>query len=224
MAILAFDIYGTLIDPYSMESAMTPRFGPNAGPASELWRQKQIEYSFRRALMRRYEKFEVCTEQALIFTAQRFAVTLSPEEQRGLLAEYRKLPAYPDVPAALERITGQGHRLVAFSNGTEEAVRRLLLHAGLLDRFSDVISVDEVKSFKPDPVVYEYLAGRLGQSREMIWLISSNPFDVIGAKLCGLRTVWLQRDASRIFDPWEFSADQIVRTLECLPDVVTGEP
>jgi 2-haloacid dehalogenase len=76
--------------------------------------------------------------------------------------------------------------------------------------------VDTIRTFKPDPVVYEYLAAQVHTKKEVVCLISSNPFDVIGAKACGLRTVWVQRDPKRMFDPWEFAPDLVVHGLEQL--------
>ena len=84
-------------------------------------------------------------------------------------------------------------------------------------RFSKIVSVDPIRTFKPDPAVYEYLVAELHARREMVWLISSNPFDVIGAKACGLRTAWVQRDPKRVFDPWEFEPDVVVHGLAELP-------
>ncbi|MBZ5603154.1 MAG: haloacid dehalogenase type II [Acidobacteriia bacterium] len=217
MALLAFDVYGTLIDPLSMEAALAEYFGKNAAQAAALWRQKQLEYSFRRAAMKAYENFDVCTTQALDYTCRSFGVTLDHD---ALLAQYRRLPAYPGTGAALARIAARGDRLAAFSNGTEKSVRALLEHAGLLGRFEAIVSVDEARSFKPDPAVYEFLARRLS-SRE-IWMVSSNPFDVIGAKSAGLRAVWLRRDANAVFDPWGLSADATVAGLEELAEAELG--
>jgi 2-haloacid dehalogenase len=96
-------------------------------------------------------------------------------------------------------------------------VRNLLEQAGLLNRFRAVISVDDIKSFKPDPAVYAHLVHRVGFPTTSVWLISSNPFDVIGAKSYGLRSAWVQRDKRRIFDSWEFSPDRAVGSLMDLP-------
>jgi 2-haloacid dehalogenase len=80
--------------------------------------------------------------------------------------------------------------------------------------------VDALRTFKPDPAVYEYLVAESGVPREKVWLISSNPFDVIGAKACGLRTAWVQRDAKRIFDPWGIEPDVAVHSLGELPGLL----
>ena len=220
--VLAFDVYGTLIDPFHMEEHLRRAFGEKAKEASELWRSKQIEYSFRRALMKKYRTFDECTAQALRFVSAQFGISLSEEAQEKLLAKYQLLPAYPDVADALDEFAAQGFIIVACSNGTEDAVRGLLDHAGVLPRFRKIVSVDPIRTFKPDPAVYEHLVAELRARREMVWLISSNPFDVIGAKACGLRTAWVQRDPKRVFDPWEFEPDLVVHGLAELPGKLNG--
>lgn len=220
--VLALDVYGTLIDPLGMESPLHAHFGEKAREATELWRAKQLEYSFRRALMKKYVSFDVCTAQALRLVAAQFGIALSAEAEERLLSRYKHLPAYPEVAAALEEIASQKFECVAFSNGTPRAVRTSLDHAGILARFSKIVSVDAIRSFKPDPAVYEYLVAETQAPREALWLISSNPFDVIGAKACGLRAVWVKRDAKRMFDPWEFEPDLTVHGLNELKVILRG--
>jgi 2-haloacid dehalogenase len=200
-----------------MEDHLRAVFGDRAREASEIWRGKQIEYSFRRALMKKYQNFDVCTAQALRFVCQQLSVSLDEKTLRNLLEKYLQLPAYLDVPGALAELEARGFRLVACSNGTESAVHGLLERAGVLSRFSEIVSVDPLRTFKPDPAVYEYLVARARAEKEMVWLISSNPFDVTGAKACGLRTAWVQRDPRKVFDPWEFEPDLVVRGLDQLP-------
>jgi 2-haloacid dehalogenase len=137
-----------------------------------------------------------------------------------LLSKYLQLPAYSDVPAALADFEAQGFTIAACSNGTESAVRGLLEYGGVLSRFRKIVSVNSIRTFKPDPAVYEFLAAELNTSKDMLWLVSSNPFDVIGAKACGLRTAWVQRDLKRVFDPWEFAPDLIVHGLAELVGIV----
>ena len=217
-SVLAFDVYGTLIDPFQMEDSLRAFFGGRAKEATELWRSKQLEYSFRRALMKKYESFDVCTAEALRFVSRQLEVPLADKTVRSLLNQYLRLPAYPDVPAALDEFEARGFKLVACTNGTEQAVRGLLDRAGVLARFSQIVSVDPIRTFKPDPAVYEYLAAQVQAAKQMVCLVSSNPFDVIGAKACGLRTAWVQRDPRKIFDPWEFEADLHVHGLGELPE------
>jgi 2-haloacid dehalogenase len=216
-SVLVFDVYGTLIDPFRMEEHVRAVFGEKAKEATALWRSKQLEYSFRRAAMKKYVNFDVCTAQALRFVCGQFGISVEEETLRNLLEKYLQLPAYPDVPGALTKLEELGFKLVACSNGTGSAVRTLLDRAGVLSRFSEIVSVEPLRTFKPDPAVYEYLAARVKTEKERVWLISSNPFDVIGAKACGLRTVWVQRDPKKAFDPWEFEPDLVVQGLEELP-------
>jgi 2-haloacid dehalogenase len=216
--VLAFDVYGTLIDPFHMEEHLAAAFGDKAKQASELWRSKQLEFSFRRALMKKYQDFNVCTAQALQLVCEQFQIPLSEVEQQALLNQYSRIPAYPDAAAALKLLHEAGYRMVACSNGTEKAVRGLLEHAKLSPYIKEIVSVDGIRTFKPDPAVYEYLVERSHVKKEMVWMISSNPFDVIGAKSCGLRTAWVQRDAKRVFDPWEFKPDIVVGGLEKLAE------
>ena len=214
---IGFDIYGTLVDPLEMNEHLRPVVGEKlADRFSELWRNKQIEYTFRRALMRRYEDFGVCTRQALVHTAGVLGVDLTEGEQERLVEEYQNLQPFPDVIPGIEALASKAHTLVAFSNGVEATARTLLDRAGLLEHFHGVISVDDVKTFKPDPQVYHYLAHRLGTEPSEIWLVSSNPFDVIGAKAAGLAAAWIQRKPDARFDPWEIEPDLVAPDLEAL--------
>ena len=216
-AVLAFDVYGTLIDPFHMEEHLRAVFGNQAKEATDLWRSKQLEFSFRRGLMRKYQNFDVCTAQALRFVYGQFGIPIDEETLRSLLEKYLQLPAYPDVPGALAELEARGFRLVACSNGTEAAVRGLLERAGVLSRFKTVVSVDPLRTFKPDPAVYGHLVARVRAKKEMVWLISSNPFDVIGAKACGLRTAGCSAIQEKCSTPGNFEPDLVVAGLEQLP-------
>src|ERR1700733_11703694 len=124
--VLAFDLYGTLIDPFRMEEHLRAAFGEKAREASELLRSKQIEYSFRRALMKRYQPFDACTAQALRFVSAQLGISLSERALANLLSKYEWLAAYPDVTSALTELGAEGFRIAACSNGTESAVRAVL--------------------------------------------------------------------------------------------------
>jgi 2-haloacid dehalogenase len=221
--VLAFDVYGTLIDPFEIEDHLRPILGVRAKEATALWRSKQLEYSFRRALMKKYESFDVCTAEALRFVFRQLEVPVAEQTLRSLLDQYLRLPAYPDVHAALDEFQARGFNLVACTNGTEHAVRGLLDRAGVLAKFSKIVSVDPIRTFKPDPAVYEYLLTQVQARKELVCLVSSNPFDVIGAKACGLLTAWVQRDPKKIFDPWKFEADLHVHGLGELPVKLCSE-
>jgi len=211
---IGFDVYGTLVDPLEMNQYLRRFLGDEAESFSQLWRSKQVEYAFRRGLMQKYETFGVCTKQALIFAMNTLKVNLSAKDQEELMEDYRNLPPFPDVVPGLSALKTQGYTLVAFSNGAEATVQTLLERASILPHLDGVVSVDDLKTFKPDPKVYAYLAHRLDQPMQETWLVSSNPWDVIGAKSAGLKSAWLQRQPDKVFDPWEISPDLVVASIE----------
>ena len=209
---LAFDVYGTLIDTHGVVVALTRVVGKPA-EFSRMWREKQLEYSFRRGLMRNYENFAVCTRDALDYTNAAFGAPLAQKDQDELMALYRVLPAFPDVAEGLAAARDAGMRLFAFSNGSADAVETLLAHAGLRDYFIGVVSVDAIKSYKPDPAVYAHFLRQAGATGAEAWLISSNPFDVIGAISAGMRAAWIKRSADALFDPWGIEPTLTVSSL-----------
>jgi 2-haloacid dehalogenase len=212
-ATLAFDIYGTLIDTNGITQVLEQFVGDQAGEFSRRWREKQLEYTFRRGLMGKYREFGICTRQALDYLCLSLGHDLSDEEKQTLMDRYRTLPAYPDVKAGLDAVTQEGFRLYAFSNGSAAAVTQLLEHAGIDDYFIDVVSVDEVKSFKPDPEVYRHFLKRAGARAEESWLISGNPFDAAGALSVGMQAAWVRRSSAEVFDPWELQPTVTIATL-----------
>ena len=217
MAItLAFDVYGTLIDTHGVTALLAKHLGPRAQEFSRTWRDKQLEYSFRRGLMKKYETFARCTSDALLYTSAFFKVTLSPKDRDELLAAYRTLPAFEDVRDGLSAAADASFRLFAFSNGTPEAVETLLRNAGIRDRFLGVVSVDEVRSFKPDPSVYQHFLRKADTTGPDAWLISGNPFDVIGALSAGMRAAWVKRSPDAVYDPWGMEPTVTVDGLRSL--------
>lgn len=214
MAItLAFDVYGTLIDTHGVIVALKKHVGDNSSEFSRTWREKQLEYSFRRGLMRNYENFAICTSNALDYTAAYYKVPLSRENKDELMGTYLVLPAFDDVAEGLARAKKSGFRMFAFSNGSRDAVESLLMHAGIGGYFVDVVSVDEIKSYKPNPDVYHHFVRRAGSSGTDCWLVSSNPFDVIGAISSGMRAAWVKRSPDALFDPWGIEPTLTVNSL-----------
>lgn len=211
---LGFDVYGTLVDPLALAEPLRALVGEQAVQFAGLWRTKQLEYSFRRGLMQRYVDFDVCTRQALRYTQQALSCELPESDQARLIDAYLRLPVFPEVVASLAALKTQGHRLVAFSNGVETSIRALLANAGALPHLEDVVSVDDLRTFKPDPEVYAYLAQRTGRAPGETWLVSSNAWDVIGAKAAGLRAAWVKRQPDALFDPWDVEPDLVVSRLD----------
>ena len=199
---LAFDVYGTLIDPLDISKQLQESIGHEAPAFAKVWREKQIEYLFRRALGRDYQPFSVCTAQALEYAALSFDLKLSDADQQSLLAAYRELPAYDDVREALRDLKDAGCRNYAFSNGEPADLEYLLAHAGLDSVLDGIVSVHDVQSYKPDPDVYAYFLATTKSKKEHTWVVSGNGFDVIGAHNAGWRTAWVKRHFESLFDPW----------------------
>ncbi|TWB16962.1 2-haloacid dehalogenase [Nitrospirillum amazonense] len=201
-ATLAFDVYGTLIDTHGLVAMLGGMVGDRAADFSRTWRERQLEYAFRRALMRAYVPFSVCTAQALDHTNAFYGAPLSLDQRTALLTAYRTLPAFADVADGLAQLRAAGFRLYAFSNGAAEAVHTLLDAAGISGLFLGVVSTDDLRSFKPDPAVYGHFLKTAAAARADTWLVSSNPFDVIGALSAGWRAAWVKRSPQALFDPW----------------------
>ncbi len=217
-AAMGFDVYGTLVDPLGISAALRRFVGDDADRVAQLWRTTQLEYTWRRSLMGIYVPFSVCTAQALDFATRSLGYRLATDANATLLDMYLRLPAFPEAAAGLERIRRAGHRMVAFSNGEADFVRTVLTNAALIPMLEAIVSVDEVKIYKPAPSVYRHLAARMGTDLGDTWLVSSNPFDVIGAKAAGLRAAWVRRNPRAIFDPWELEPDLIVSDLNELSE------
>lgn len=217
---VAFDVYGTLIDTSGVISALEKIIGGQAAALSHLWRQKQLEYSFRRGLMQNYRDFSVCTRQALDYACESLGVDISDGDKGRLMEGYKVLPAYADVEEGLSRLGDSGVRMFAFSNGRAGDVRGLLANAGIEGHFEGVISVDDVRSFKPNPAVYAHFLRQAGAGGGESWLVSGNPFDVIGAMSAGMRGAWVKRKPGDVFDPWEFEPTVTVGGLGELHDAL----
>jgi 2-haloacid dehalogenase len=210
---LAFDVYGTLIDTNGVVDLLDKFIGNKAKAFSSTWRNKQLEYSFRRGHMQNYVSFAVCTSQALDYTCLFHKVELNLEQKNELMNIYSVLAAFDDVKEALKKLKEKGFRLFAFSNGKAEAVEKLLIHAGVRELFLDVVSVDDIKTFKPSPGAYAHFLRTAQTNGNEAWLISSNPFDVIGSISAGMKSAWIQRSSESIFDPWEIQPTITVSSL-----------
>ena len=220
---LGFDVYGTLIDTAGITEALKKHTGENAAAFSSLWRDKQLEYSFRRGLMQNYQHFAICTRNGLDYVCSVMGYDISSEDRDELMAQYRILPAFPDVREALPKLQQGDFRLFAFSNGRKSDVCDLLDNSGISSYFSDVISTDEIKSFKPNPAVYAHFLRRTGATGKEAWLISGNPFDVIGAISSGMRGAWVKRSEQACFDPWEIQPTTTVTNIGELKDAIEAQ-
>jgi 2-haloacid dehalogenase len=189
---LVFDAYGTIFDVTSVQEACERNFPGQGKALTELWRVKQLEYTWLRSLMGRYEDFQKVTEAGLRGACRALGLELGDPARGELMESYYRLKTYPDVPAALETLSKR-HSLAILSNGSPAMLARVTEHNGLTGRFKAILSVDAVKIFKPSPRVYELAVHRLGAAPHEIGFVSSNFWDAAGAKAFGFHVFWINR-------------------------------
>jgi len=220
--VLAFDLYGTLVDPIAITGELSRVLGESEGrEAARLWRLKQLEYSFRLTAMGRYEDFAWVTSRALDFALASIGARVPDRQAQRLIGLYDHLQPFSDAVPALRALAGLGYELAVLSNGTPAMIANCLDNSGLAGFFGQRISVDEVRVFKPSPVVYRHAAGRLSRSAGQVRLVTSNAFDSVGASAAGMGTAWVNRSAAP-FDTIGTQPDFTVRALDRLPEVLAG--
>jgi 2-haloacid dehalogenase len=217
---LVFDAYGTLFDVHSVIVRCEALFPGRGSDLSRLWRQKQLEYTWLRTLMGRYESFEAITAHALRHACGALQLPLPAESERILVLEYRRLSKFPEAAEALAGL--RDCRLAILSNGSPEMLNALVRHSGLDRLLDDVISVDAVRVFKPQPAVYRLAADRLQVRADEIGFVSSNFWDVCGAASCGLQAYWINR-AKAVEDQLGQRPKAVLERLTDLIGLV-GEP
>ena len=216
---LAFDMYGTLVDPIGISRQLEAYLPEEALNVAEVWRQKQLEYTFRLTVMERYEDFEQVTRKALDYALAAAGQEITPEQKDALMARYNDLERFADVEPGLKMLEEAGHAMVVFSNGTPRMLEALMDVAELRPYFQGFVSVDEVKAYKPSPRVYRHVAQRLGRPIGEIRLVSSNPFDDIGAEAAGMRAAWVDRSGG-LFDTLGSPPEIVVVSLTELADAL----
>jgi 2-haloacid dehalogenase len=203
-----FDAYGTLFDVHSVQ-ARCEAFWPGHGMRlSQLWRSKQLEYTWLRSLMGRYAPFSQVTKEALELSCAALSLPLDGERLGILLAEYRRLSLFPEVKHALEKLKA---KRAILSNGSPDMLDPLVAQSGLA--FDAVLSVDALRIFKPAPQVYQLAVDRLATPREEIGFVSSNGWDAAGAKSFGFRVYWINR-ADAPVERLGFQPDRVVKSLD----------
>jgi 2-haloacid dehalogenase len=188
---VVFDAYGTLYDIQSV-AAVTEEAFPGYGEIiTQIWRIKQLEYTWLRSLMRRYEDFSVVTRESLAYSIRVLGLTHDAATFERVMDKYLHLDLYPDALAALGKL--RGRKLAILSNGSSGMLETLVHNSGL-DRILDAtISVDTRRIFKPAPDAYALIEERLGVRPAEVLFVSSNPWDACGAKAFGLNVAWIER-------------------------------
>jgi 2-haloacid dehalogenase len=213
--IYVFDAYGTLFDVHSAVERFKDELGEHAGQMSEMWRVKQLEYSWTRTLMSTYHDFRALTAEALDYAAARFG-GISTSLRKNLIAAYERLDAYPDAAPTLRTLKARGAQTAILSNGTPDMLDSAVDSAGLGGFIDRVLSVDSVHRFKTAPETYALVEQSFGASRDAISFQSSNRWDIAGATKFGFHTVWINRAGH----PDEYSdlpPSAVLRSLEGLP-------
>ena len=188
---VVFDAYGTLYDIQSV-AAVTEETFPGYGEiVTQVWRIKQLEYTWLRSLMRRYEDFSVITRDSLAYTLKVLGLKYDSAAFERIMDKYLHLDLYPDAAAALALM--RNRKLAILSNGSTDMLTMLVRNSGL-DRVLDAtISIDSQKIFKPAPDAYTLIESTLGTPPAEVLFVSSNPWDACGAKAFGLNVAWIER-------------------------------
>ncbi len=215
-----FDAYGTLFDVNSAARAAQDSLGEKWQPLAELWRAKQLQYTWLRGLGGRHADFWQVTGEALDFAMATMKVE-DPALRTRLMNLYLVLSAYPEVSDTLKRLKAGGMKLAILSNGSPKMLAAAAANAGIADLLDAVLSVEEVKVYKPHPAVYGLACERLNVVADRVCFLSSNGWDAYSAKAFGLRVLWCNRFGQapeRIPE----TPDAQITTLAELPDIVLG--
>ena len=192
---VVFDAYGTLFDVHSVIARCNELFPGRGKDLSQLWRTKQLEYTWLRSLMGRYEPFESITRAALVYCCRALGLPLADSAASALMQQYRELATYPDVHDTLAALSLR--KLAILSNGSPGMLEAVVTNAKLASTFDAVLSVDTLRTYKPHPSVYQLAVDRLGVAKDQVAFISSNFWDVTGATAFGFRTFWINRSGAQ---------------------------
>jgi 2-haloacid dehalogenase len=191
-SIYVFDAYGTLFDVHSAIARFRDEAGPDADRMSEIWRSKQLEYTWTLTLTGHYVNFWTLTERALDYSLARVP-SVDKALKPKLLDAYFKLDAFPDARAALRALKAKGHKTGILSNGSPNMLKGAVDAAGIAGDLDAVLSVDALKMFKPRPQVYRLVTDRFTCAPGDVMFVSSNRWDVMAGVSAGFRALWVNR-------------------------------
>jgi 2-haloacid dehalogenase len=216
---IVFDAYGTLFDVRSANQGIERLFPGKGEAVGDLWRRKQLEYTWLRSLMGRYRDFWSVTNDALVYALETYRLPAGAEIRAPLLREYLVLQPFPEVPSILHRL--RPRTLGILSNGTPGMLHAMVNHAGLGSYFAAVLSVDPVRIYKPFMGVYQLAPAVLGVRKENILYVSGNAWDAAGAKTFGFQVCWVHRSDAP-FDRLDAVPDLTVSSLDQLSALLAG--
>lgn len=215
---LAFDAYGTVFDVHSVVTLAETMFPGKGKELSQLWRSKQIEYMFLRTIMGRYIPHDQNTEAGLSYSMKYLGLPGGASERKALMDAYEKLSPFDDARKTLPKLNGIKKAIL--SVGTPSLLTNLVSNAGIASQFDALLSVDEVKVYKPHPRTYQLATDKFNLQRHEIGFVTSNYFDVAGAKAFGFQVIWINRN-SALPDELGLLPDIELNSIENIPEILS---
>ena len=208
--VCAFDAYGTCFDINSAAENLSKEIGENWLEFSTTWRTTQLEYTWLRSLMKKHADFWKVTEDSLDFAIESHKIDKKFRNQ--LLDLYKNLKSYPELKDCLEDLKNKKIKTCILSNGSPTLLDELTNHAGIENLFDDIISIEEVGVYKPDPSVYELVTKKYDCKPSEVCFMSSNTWDVVGGGVFGYHSVWVDR-FGKVFDKLEYKPETKIKDL-----------
>lgn len=212
---IVFDAYGTLLNLASIDQRLEHYFGEQSTAIAKLWRSKQLEYSWLRTLMHRYVPFSQITREALFYATAYHNKVPGEAVQNTLLKKYNQLTTYLEVKEILAKLSLE-NKLAVLSNADRDMLKSALIFNDVIQYFDAVLSADDVRAFKPSPAVYQLAIDTLSVNKNEVLFISSNAWDVVGAKTFGFNVFWVNRK-STVAEVLGVLPDQVIDSLLELP-------
>lgn len=240
---VVFDAYGTLYDVQSVASVTEQAFPGYGEVITQIWRMKQLEYTWLRSLMDRHADFAAVTRESLRYTLDTLGLACEASTFDAIMDKYLHLDPYPDARETLAAL--KGCKRAILSNGSQAMLDALVQNSGFKPLLDATLSVDAAQIFKPSPRTYALVEQKLGIAPGDVVFVSSNPFDASGAKSFGFKVAWIERatkaalaaemrhrqaigpltmfKATRLRpDPFGFDPDWTIATLSELPKQLTS--
>ena len=210
---IIFDAYGTLFDVNSAAEKCKNKIGEKWEPFANYWRTTQLEYTWLRSLMSRHQDFWKVTEQSLEKSMKIFKINSTMKDE--LLDLYKVLSTFPEVEETLKKLKEKKYKLIILSNGTPSLLKELVSSNNLESIFDDVLSIEEVKIYKPHPNVYNIPVKKYQIEKNQFAYLSSNTWDVSAAGNFGFNAVWVNRNKN-IFDNLDYKPITEINNLSYL--------
>lgn len=220
MEVIAFDVYGTLFDVYSLGDICEKHLGEKGKEICILWRQKQLEYSFLRELMGSYIEFSKITKDALEYACEVHSVKLTKDTELTLLEAYLNMEPYNEVLDVLNELKKRENtKLAVFSNGDLHMLMPLLKNNNMEDKFDEILTVDEDKHYKPSSKAYNIVTKKYNVNPKDVIFLSCNTWDIAGATNFGFKTIWVNRN-NVVLDKLGVVPYETIKDLSELPKIL----